>query len=148
MLKVPGIPLRITQRFVVGETVGPDDQPCWIWTGARRGPYGVAYWNGRVEGVHRIMAGAADHDGDVDHLCSVQLCGRPSHLEAVTQQENLRRTRDRGRFSHYRWGAALCGNGLHPWPASARVKRGGQRYCIECRRERKRARLHEHPERT
>lgn len=138
MFDVPGIPSRILSKFVIGDTVGPDGQPCWIWTGAKRGPYGVALWNRKLEGVHRIMAFATEHEGDVDHLCSVPLCGRPSHLEPVTRSENLRRTRDRGRFNHYRWGATLCGRGLHPWPDSARSTRTG-RYCIECRRVWKRA---------
>lgn len=69
---------------------------CWIWTGAAIGGYGAAHdGRGDEQFAHRISY--RDHVGpipdghEVDHLCYVPLCVNPSHLEAVTRAENIRR---------------------------------------------------------
>lgn len=74
---------------------------CWIWSGAPTGSgYGQVSHEGRVRLVHRILYEAVFGtlpDGlEVDHLCYVPLCARPSHLQAVTRRENLARRRARG----------------------------------------------------
>lgn len=79
---------------------------CWPWLGSvAPNGYGCIVW--RVAGLqvrytpHRLalelFTGRAIPDGlEVDHVCCNPLCCNPSHLEAVTRAENLRR-RDRRR---------------------------------------------------
>ena len=73
------------------------DTPCWIWQGFidDRG-YGQA---GRNTGAHRALyeehVGPIPDGLEIDHLCRVTACVNPGHLEPVTRQENMRRTRRR-----------------------------------------------------
>lgn len=77
---------------------------CWIWTGAKVAPmrkiypdrfYGRFRLRDEVIYAHRasyiLFVGDIPEGLSIDHLCRVTLCVRPSHLEAVTQAENLRR---------------------------------------------------------
>lgn len=71
---------------------------CWLWTGGKaRGGYGSFHY-----GLHPVVAhrfayedwyGPITNGLELDHLCGTHLCVRPSHLEAVTHLENLRRAR-------------------------------------------------------
>lgn len=70
--------------------------PCWTWTGNTTRGYGN-FWLGHVNGkAHRFsyeLAFGAIPDGlQIDHLCRVRFCVNPSHLEAVTQRENILRS--------------------------------------------------------
>jgi hypothetical protein len=75
---------------------------CLIWTGTKnKQGYGVINFRvskGKQGGglVHRFAYELAFGEGSaaglsVDHLCGVPLCCNPTHLEAVTVGENLRR---------------------------------------------------------
>lgn len=75
---------------------------CWIWTGStsspRRGPgYGTFRLGNRTCTAHIVSyrwENGEDSipDGHVlDHLCRNTHCVRPSHLEPVTQAENVHR---------------------------------------------------------
>jgi hypothetical protein len=81
---------------------------CWIWfgsfiwdTGAKHPVLYGSVWDGKTRPVHRVVYelfhGEIPEGYQVDHLCSVPLCVNPSHLEAVTPRENVRRTWERGR---------------------------------------------------
>jgi hypothetical protein len=71
---------------------------CWMWTGAVDS-HGYGVFRVRVPrslvGAHRWSyehhVGAIPADLTIDHLCRVPACVNPSHLEAVTIQENIRR---------------------------------------------------------
>jgi hypothetical protein len=68
---------------------------CWEWTGASNNGYGV-FWRGdRRVPAHRYAfeaeSGPIPEGKQIDHLCRNHGCVRPSHLEPVTQKENLLR---------------------------------------------------------
>jgi hypothetical protein len=71
---------------------------CWVWTAAKfRLGYGN-FHNGLVN-ISAHVASWQDENGPVpqghelDHLCRVPACCRPSHLDPVTHAENIRRGR-------------------------------------------------------
>jgi hypothetical protein len=79
--------------------------PCWIWTGSinPKSGYGMFQTGERVSAAgHRTptqahivscrLAGKVLPAGhEWDHLCSTRRCVEPSHLQAVTHRENIRR---------------------------------------------------------
>ena len=80
---------------------------CWLWAG------GVNQWGYGTfrrtlsPGVHRsvlahrraweLLVGPIAEGLTLDHLCEERLCVRPSHLEPVTNAENVRRRHARRR---------------------------------------------------
>jgi hypothetical protein len=85
------IPVPSSLR-VEGFMAKVDRRHCWLWLGAlNEGGYG------RFQGcmAHRVshtwFNDAIPDAYEVDHLCRNPRCVRPSHLEAVTPQENQRR---------------------------------------------------------
>lgn len=76
-----------------------DRQECWIWLGGRnRQGYGFFYPHGPATRIlaHRysyeFFLGPIPEGLTIDHLCRVRACVRPSHLEAVTSEVNIRRS--------------------------------------------------------
>jgi hypothetical protein len=77
------------------------ETPCWIWL-LRINPsgYGTTTVNRggrfRTMPAHRFFyeehVGPIPEGLEIDHLCRVRSCVNPDHLEAVTQQENIRRS--------------------------------------------------------
>lgn len=70
---------------------------CWLFTGAHNGTgYCVIRANGKSTYVHRysheLHKGQIPEGLQIDHLCRVRNCVNPAHLEAVTFEENMRRT--------------------------------------------------------
>lgn len=72
-------------------------QGCWLWTGSKD-PYGYGYLKvgrkGRVIGhrlSYELAKGPISKDKEIDHLCHNPGCVNPSHLEAVSHAENIRR---------------------------------------------------------
>lgn len=107
------------------------NRDCWAWAGGRTADgYGVYY----ITSTDRVMAhryayerayGPIPDGYEVDHLCSVPLCVRPDHLEAVPPEENNRRKMER---------RDSCKRG-HPYAIhGGRRKGNGRRYCKECHR--------------
>ncbi len=75
----------------------PDLGPCWLWTGATTWGYGVIQ-QGRgigTTGTHilayTLLVGPVPDGLELDHLCRVTACCRPSHLEAVPHRVNALR---------------------------------------------------------
>lgn len=69
---------------------------CWIWLGsAVNGGYGDVYDRGRHVRAHRwtyeTLIGPIPTGLELDHLCRTPSCVNPTHLEAVTHAENVRR---------------------------------------------------------
>ena len=71
--------------------------PCWLWTGATKRGYGVFRdGHGRAARAHRWayehLVGPIGKGLVIDHLCRVNGCVNPDHMEPVTNRENLRRS--------------------------------------------------------
>lgn len=106
----------------------------WLWLGGTQNGYGYL-WNGnkRVY-AHRysyeLHKGEIPEGLQIDHLCKVRNCVNPYHLEAVTSQENMRRS-NAGLYNrlktHCNEGHVLTGK-----------SRNGKRYCIDCSRSKHR----------
>lgn len=68
---------------------------CWLWLGTVSSGYGQVWYDGKPRLVHRVIftliKGEISDGHEVDHTCRQPLCVRPSHLEAVTHEENVRR---------------------------------------------------------
>ena len=70
--------------------------PCWVWKGGKsKDGYGKLRFNGLHMYTHRLAYqmgyGSIPKGKQIDHLCRVRHCYNPTHLEAVTQAENIRR---------------------------------------------------------
>lgn len=122
-------PVRFWQRVVKGDG-------CWIWTGRRsaRG-YGQWYLQGRGIAAHRVayeaVVGPVPAGLVLDHLCRTHACVRPSHMEPVTQRENVLR----GEGVAARQAAQThCIHG-HPFDATNTYLNRGKRVCRECMRQ-------------
>jgi hypothetical protein len=113
------------------------DLDCWLWTGSKhpRG-YGQLSLDGKVRRAHRvsfeIFVGPIPTELVLDHLCRNPACINPTHLEPVTQGENVRRgisvTAVNARKTHCLHGHAFT-------PANTQLRAGGGRACRACRRK-------------
>ena len=106
----------------------PDVNGCRLWLGnVSRNGYGQV--GGGVMAHRRSYEYAKGPipDGlELDHLCRVRLCAEPSHLEAVTHGENVRRGNHAGRRVTH------CPQG-HPYDAAnTYVTKTGGRHCRAC----------------
>lgn len=68
---------------------------CWIWAKGLRGGYGVIRREGKNQVAHsyfwKRVYGEISEGLELDHVCRIRSCINPSHLEAVTHEENCRR---------------------------------------------------------
>lgn len=106
---------------------------CWEWRGARTaGGYGYL----ARESVHRwsyqAAKGAIPAGLVLDHLCRNRACCNPSHLESVTQRENVARcatspTTINANKTH-------CKRGHEFIPSNTRRASSGGRQCRACGR--------------
>jgi hypothetical protein len=143
---------RDRERFT--SKVAGDDRGCWIWQGAIFQQTGYGVFNARSDdGVWRphtahraaylMFVGPISDGLQIDHLCRVRACCKPSHLEAVTNRENvLRGTSPAARQAlqtHCYKGHPLSGYNLILRPNTRK------RECRTCAQERDRRRTKRPP---
>lgn len=121
---------RTARKFVVDEVT-----KCWLWIG-----YIDKYGYGRVSvrsldklahrWIYTLVHGDIPTGLTLDHLCRVRNCVNPSHLQPVTLQENIRRSR------HYNTEKDVCKRGHEFTPENTYIFPNGKRNCRQCRKER------------
>lgn len=119
---------------------------CWLWTGyVNKKGYGrFSKHQGKGVMAHRwsyeFFVGDIPNELVLDHLCEVKNCVRPNHLEAVTNQENLRRGSVGHKNAEHHRSRTHCRNG-HEYTkettvAQSRKTRGVVvRKCMICYNE-------------
>lgn len=115
----------------------PELGPCWVWTGALISTgYGHLFIGGdRFCLAHRysyeLHIAAIPEGLTLDHLCRVVRCVNPTHLEPVTNAENIRRAAAAKPRSH-------CPHGHEYTPENSYIAPRGDRRCRAWSRERNR----------
>lgn len=129
---------RIPQKW--WDKIKPDSSGCWLWTGKiDKAGYGRIYLNPRDRAAlaHRVfycyLVGQPTEE-TLDHLCRVPLCVNPSHLEPVSNTENILRgfgpSAINARKTHCIRGHALSESNLYQ-------RTNHWRRCRECDRQRR-----------
>lgn len=140
-MPAPRAPVDRAALFYAKVRKGRGRNACWLWTGSQNGT-GYGSFHIRLPNGGRTMAlahrWAYEHEvGPIpegltlDHLCRVPLCVRVTHLEPVTNAENIRRG-DGG--AHHR-AKTHCPQG-HPYDAENTYiyPSNGRRGCRICDR--------------
>ena len=113
---------------------------CWLWLGGKRADgYGRFTMNGYRYYAHRLsyqMTAGEIPDGlGLDHLCRNTSCVNPTHLEPVTQKENVLRGMGimamEARQTHCIHGHEFTMDNIYTYS-----KQPSQRKCRICRRDR------------
>jgi hypothetical protein len=118
--------------------VSPEpNSACWIWTAALNVyGYGQFRINNKQWPAHRYayaMLFGGPGELHVDHLCRVECCVNPAHLEAVTPRENGRRG-IKGVLT------TRCPHGHEYTAENTKVGKDNKRHCRACGTARSRAR--------
>ena len=121
----------IEERFWDMVEGPPDSDVCWVWKGSiRKGGYGrFRLTHTRETRAHQfayeLMEGPIPEGFEPDHLCRNPRCVNPAHIEIVTHEVNMFRSRGFHRRTY-------CQRG-HPFDqVNTFVYRSGKRGCRTC----------------
>lgn len=132
-------------RFLAKVEIPDDAHECWLWLAATAGrpPGHGVFWAGcrtaagnpKPSYAHRVAyelsVGPIPIGLEIDHLCRVQLCVNPDHLEAVTPAENKLRGASpmavQARQDRCHRGHLFDEENTYLW--------NGERHCRACGRE-------------
>jgi len=110
---------------------------CWLWTAGKtaQGYGGFHPVKGQTVLAHRyayeLLVGPIPTGRVIDHLCRRRECVKPTHLEAVTNLENLRRGAGYALRNGLR---TACVNGHQYTPENTYQDPAGGVRCRECAR--------------
>ena len=124
------------QERLLNKVLFDENTSCWIWKGAKNWfQYGVIHNQNKLFYSHRIsyeiFNGKIPNGFVIDHLCNNRSCINPEHLEAVRQDENVRRSNS---FTNQNMKKTHCIHG-HLLEVSNLDKSNlsrGVRACIKC----------------
>ena len=109
------------------------DGECWLWTGGlNKDGYGTLNrhegreWYAHRE-TYRIVNGPIPSGTEIDHLCRRPSCVNPSHLEAVSHLENVKRGKIGLKASRN-----LCAKGHVFSPENTYMSPSGHKNCRAC----------------
>lgn len=111
---------------------------CWLWMAAKFTDGYGEFWDGhRYVLAHRWayeqLVGPFPPGFQSDHLCRNRACVNPTHIEPVTQRENVLRGVGIGAVNARK---VCCLNG-HPFDdVNTWTRKNGWRACRTCQRER------------
>jgi hypothetical protein len=95
-------PQSVWEYFVQSVDIKAPDK-CWEWKkSCASSGYGNWYWDKKAGGAHREsfkLFEKFDLELSVLHKCGNRKCCNPEHLYAGTQKQNVKDTRDHGRYS-------------------------------------------------
>ena len=125
-----------TDRFMA--KVQPQADGCWLWTGSMH-PWGYGQFRMEERPVmahrasYRLFVGPIPVGLYIDHLCFNKRCVNPSHLEPVSNAENI------ARGYHRHW-PEHCPRG-HAWTEANTYRKAGtfRRECRRCHADRQSA---------
>ena len=120
----------VEERFWSKVEKGPS---CWEWMAGKSSGYGKFRLNGVKKRAHRLSwewkNGEIPEGLVIDHLCRNSGCVNPSHMEAVTQLENVRRgfgiCAINARKTHCKQGHEFTKENIY-------VRKFGGRNCKKC----------------
>lgn len=108
---------------------------CWLWIASKsKNGYGKIVFEKKHTSAHRVIyqhfKGLIPKGMVIDHLCRNKICVNPSHLEAVTQKENILRGFSPASLNSKK---TICKNGHFLSGKNLYVTPNGRRNCVICR---------------